>query len=313
MVAPPALENDLMRAASLLAICLLLPLITRAELEVVIVQGLGGEARYTEQFDEQRDALVAAARSLTDADRIRVFAADSARRQDILDHFETLAKKLDGNDRLALFLVGHGSFDDHQYKFNIGGEDLTDEDLLAMLNGLEDVTQLVVNTGSASGATVDMLKGDKRTLVLATRSGRERHATRFGAFFAEALVDGEADVDKNNIVSAEEAFNFAERRVKDFYERNGQLATEHPRLEGAQANRFSIARLGQARRATAGDAQLTRMQAERDALNARIDALRLRRDAMTAEAYQQELLNNMLELATLEDAIEQREAEIGND
>lgn len=301
-----------MRAVLLLAVLLCLPVQARAELEVVIVQGLGGEARYAEQFDEQLETLTAAARSLTDEDRIRVFPAQSARRQDILDHFESLADKLDGDDRLAVFLVGHGSFDDHQYKFNIGGEDLTDEDLLTALDRLGNVTQLVVNTGSASGATLDMLKGDKRTLVLATRSGRERHATRFGTYFAEALGDGEADVDKNNIVSAEEAFNYAERRVKDYYERAGQLATEHPRLEGDQAGRFSIARLGQARRVT-GDAELTRMQAERDALNARIDALRLRRDAMSAEAYQQELLNNMLELATLEEAIERREAEIGND
>ena len=51
----------------------------------------------------------------------------------------------------------------------------------------------------------------------------------------------------------------------------------------------------------------------RDALNADIDALRLRRDSMAADEYNSELLQRMLELATLEEQIEQREAELGNE
>ena len=44
-----------------------------------------------------------------------------------------------------------------------------------------------------------------------------------------------------------------------------------------------------------------------------IEDLRLRRDGMTPDAYQAELLNNMLELATLEEDIERREAELANE
>ena len=115
-----------------------------------------------------------------------------------------------------------------------------------MLDGVAG-GQLVVNTSSSSGATLDRLKGDERILILATRSGAERHATRFGNYFAAALSEPSADLDKNRMVTAEEAFGFAERQVADFYERNGQLATEHPRLEGEQAARFSLARLGASR------------------------------------------------------------------
>jgi hypothetical protein len=78
----------------------------------------------------------------------------------------------------------------------------------------------------------------------------ERHATRFGSYFAAALDDPTADIDKNQIISAAEAFSFAERQVDDYFERNGQLATEHPRLEGERADRFGLARLGAPRLAT---------------------------------------------------------------
>ena len=75
------------------------------------------------------------------------------------------------------------------------------------------------------GAIADLAAGDNRLLILATRSGAERHATRFGGYFAAALNDPTADLDKNQLGSATEAFDFAERQVDDYYERNGQLAT----------------------------------------------------------------------------------------
>ena len=52
--------------------------------------------------------------------------------------------------------------------------------------------------------------------------------------------------------------------------------------------------------------------ARRDALNAEIEDLRLRRDSMAPDEYQAELLNHMFELATLEEEIEQRETELDN-
>ena len=167
----------------------------------------------------------------------------------------------------------------------------------------------MVNTSSSSGATADRLTADGRTLILATRSGAERHATRFGGYFVAALGDSSADLDKNRVISAEEAFRFAERQVNDYYERNGQLATEHARLEGSQAARFSLARLDTPQ-VTREDNALERMVRRRDELNGDIEGLRLRRESMTAEDYQSELLERMLELATLEEEIEAREQEL---
>lgn len=303
--------NDLnrLRLIAVLAAATL-PSIGQAALQVVVIEGLGGEPRYVEQFASQVDELERAAGGLTDDDRIRVFRNGEFDRDDVLSFFEGL--DLDGDDRLAIFLIGHGSYDDHEYKFNIAGPDVTDTDLYDILDGAGAGSLLIVNTSSASGATRERLMGEGRTLILATRSGSERHATRFGGYFVAALSDASADLDKDQVVSAEEAFQFAERQVNDFFERNGRLATEHARLEGDQAARFNLARLESPRQARS-DAALDRLVGRRDALNGEIEDLQLRRDTMPPDAYQSELLGLMLELATLEEDIERRESELDND
>ncbi len=290
---------------------LLVPALALAELEVVIIEGLGGEARFAEHFADQVGIVESASRALTAQDRVAVFRSGAFDREDVLAHFAALAGSMTDDDRLLFYLIGHGSFDDHEYKFNIAGPDLTDTDLFELLDGLRG-SQLIVNTSSSSGATLDKLKRNDRTLIAATRSGAERHATRFGNYFAAALTDTTADLDKNELISAAEAFDFAERQVDDYFERNGQLATEHPRLEGEQAARFSLARLGTVR-VQRDDPELERLIGRRAALNDAIEGLRIRRDQLSVQAYQAELLPLMLELATVEDAIESRERELGND
>ena len=298
------------RLAHLAGLLSLLPVVASAELHVVVVEGLAGEAVYAEQFERQVAAIAAASRTMTDANRIRVFRTNDALRDPILDHFESLRSGVDPGDQVALFLVGHGSYDDYEYKFNIHGADLTGEDIAAALDKLPADDQLLVNMSSASGAIEDLAASDGRILVLATRSGAERHATRFGHYFANALSDPTADIDKNNLVSVEEAFRYAERQVSDYFERNDQLATEHAQLKGERADRMVLARLGGARPIVV-DTALGQLLNDRDALNADIDTLRLSRDSMPLADYQSLLLEKMLELARVEDAIEARQEELG--
>lgn len=311
MVAAAPLEHYLKFLRQSMSVLLLaLPATALPDLHVVVIEGIGGEPRYAEQFAEQVEVIVNAAKSLTPDRRIRVFRADQATREDVLDYFATLESDVSDSDQVALFLIGHGSYDDHEYKFNIGGPDLTGGDIAGMLDKLPSTSQLLVNTSSASGAIAELAKSDHRMLILATRSGVERHATRFGNYFAAALNDPTADVDKNRIITAAEAFSFAERQVDDYFERNGQLATEHPRLEGERADRFGLARLGAARR-TSDDPVLNELIAERDALNAKIDSLRLEQETLAPEEYRSQLLRNMVELAETEEAIEARQRELG--
>ena len=313
MDAAPPLEHDLNYFRKSIGVLLIVvPAAALSEMHVVVIEGLSGEPRYAEQFGEQVAAIESAAKSLTGDSQIRVFRADEVSRDAILQYFENLKTGSSGSDQVALYLIGHGSYDDHEYKFNIEGPDLTGEDIAGMLDSLPSTSQLLVNTSSASGAMADLAQDDNRMLILATRSGVERHATRFGNYFAAALTDPTADIDKNQIVSAAEAFSFAERQVDDYFERNGQLATEHPRMEGDRANRFGVARLGSVRPST-DDTVLTELIAERDALNARIESLRLDQENMMPADYRSELLRNMVELAETEEAIENREQELGLD
>jgi hypothetical protein len=127
--------------------------------------------------------------------------------------------------------------------------------------------------------------------------------------FAGALSDVSADTDKNSMISVEEAFRFAERQVNDFFERNNQLATEHAELDGGDAGRLTLARIGPTQPAVM-DAALAELIADRDELNAAIEALRLARDEMPMADYQSALLERMLELARVEDAIEAQQEEL---
>ncbi len=313
MAAAPPLEVDLngvcSRLAAILAMLSVAPGI-RADVHIVIVEGLGGESAYVEAFADQVDVIATAAASLAGPPAIRVFRADEATREAVLRHFDTLAADIVAGDRVLVYLVGHGSYDEHDYKFNIRGPDLSGTDLAAALAALPSEDQLVVATGSASGALADALEDPARTLLVATRSGIERHATRFGTYFAAALGDAAADTDKDDIVDAAEAFAYAARLVADFYEREGRLATEHARLDGERAERFPLARLTDRRRIAGADAELERLQAERDALTASIAELRDGRDALPAEAYRDSLRQRLIELARLEDAIEARRREV---
>jgi len=311
MVVASSLEHNLKTLRHYCGLLLLLlPLVSKAELYVVVIEGLGGDAVYVEQFAKQVAAVSKASETLTTTDRLHVFPAPSATREDVLDYFDTLASRITAGDRLAVYLIGHGSYDDYDYKFNIGGPDLTGGDLAEALNGLPGSNQLVVNTSSASGALADSLINDERMLILATRSGVERHATKFGNYFAAALSDPGADLDKNQVVSAGEAYRFAERQVDDYFERNGQLATEHSRMEGDRADQFSLASLSNSRPSQDDDV-LTDLIARRYFLNGQLDELRLSRDKMTADDYQSASLQMLLELAQVENEIEAREEELG--
>lgn len=314
MVIAPTLEHDMRRRhLQALAAIFLLPVVAAADLHVIVVEGLGGNEMYARQFSEQVAAVATASATLTNDSRVRVFAADMASREAILQYLTDLAAQTTASDQVAVYLIGHGSYDDHQYKFNIPGPDLTDTDLRDALDALPSTNQLLVNTSSASGAMADGLSNDVRLLVLATRSGAERHATRFGNYFVASLNEPSADLDKNQVVSVLEAFQFAERQVDDYFERNDRLATEHARMEGERGDRFGISRLTAGRQSSnqsINDSELDRLTEDRDALNAQIDELRLARDAMSAEEYRTELLQKMLELAATEDDIETREREL---
>src|SRR5690606_14228209 len=213
-----------------------------AEPYYLIVAGLGGEPRFDERFAEQAEKLAEAARRTAGtSDQVVVLKGEDATQDNVRAAFGKLAATLSSTDSLIVFLIGHGSFDGDDYKLNLPGPDITGKALGELLAGVPAGAQLVMNSTSASGAVLEPWTADGRTVITATRSGAERTATRFAEHWIAALSTGEADVDKNGLISAQEAFDYASRRVADSYESEGTLATEHPQIAGENAARFTVA------------------------------------------------------------------------
>ncbi|MGD8340395.1 MAG: hypothetical protein PVH89_06405, partial [Gammaproteobacteria bacterium] len=105
-----------------------------AELYYLIVGGLGGDPGYVERFAGDAAAMATAAeRTLGSTDRVRVLVGDEATREALRASLGELAETTDAGDRLAVFLVGHGSYDGTAYKYNLKGEDIDGAELSELL------------------------------------------------------------------------------------------------------------------------------------------------------------------------------------
>lgn len=266
----------------------------------LVVEGLGGTQEYSDRFRSQieriRDALRQAA---SEDDRVRVLAGRNATSAQIGAAFEQLASAVQPGDALAVLLVGHGTHDSAGYKFNIPGPDVSGSQLRRWLDLVPAARQLVVSTTSSSGGMLEALKGPRRVVITATKSGREKNATVFGEFFAEALGKTEADANRNDSVSALEAFQYAERRVQRYYADRQRLATEHPQLQGERADAFMLARIGKG--ASLAENEATRaLLSRRESLEERITELTLRKDSMPAADYLKALESLLVEMAGIQ-------------
>lgn len=309
----------------------LLPAFAQAELYITLVQGLGGTDDYQQEFDDQRSKIDAAAQTLTSSDKVSTFSGEAATRSALLEHFKSLNSRMTADDRAAIYLIGHGSFDGFEYKFNLPGPDITDADIKQILEALPGRNHVLLNTSSTSGAMIEAITGvpaprddapssgtrdavaapaaeaatSKYLLVAATRNGNERNATHFGRYFAEALTTEVADINKNNTISVQEAFDYATRQVELYFEEGGRLATEHAQLRGDGAAQFSLSRLNELELDVADtNPVLEELLKQRLALDAEIEELQLRRREFTNAEYIQKLQALILQSAELTERID---------
>ena len=276
-----------------------------AELYTVIVGGLGGEARYDQRFAEEVEKLTKAAKEgATDDAQVVTLEGEGATQDGIVEAFLGLQNRLKAEDTLAVYLIGHGSSDGRSYKFNIPGPDLTGERLANLLENNPAERQLVVVATSSSGAAVETLAAEGRLVITATKNGREKNAAWFSKFWASAFEDPEADTNKDERITAQEAFAYADAKVQEFFSTAKNLATEHARLEGDAPETFTLARLGESA-ALLSDPTLSPMLREREAIEQKIDQLKLRKEAMDEITYFNELQTLLLELAQMDLKIEE--------
>lgn len=274
----------------------------RAASHYLIVGGLGGQPDYAEAFAEYAaDITAAAERSVLDDSAVVSLTGEAATREALEAALDRLAGELTEADELTVVLVGHGSYDGRQYKLNLPGPDISGEELGRLLAAVPAGSQLVVNATSASGAVLEDWTADDRVLVTATRSGAERNAVRFPAHFAAALSSDEADLNKDGVINAQEAFDYASRKVADSYESEGTLATEHPQLKGETASAFRVARLAERQAETP---EIESLLAELEALEGQVATLRGRREELAQEEYLSRLQDLLVELALVQERID---------
>ena len=119
-----------------------------------------------------------------------------------------------------------------------------------------------------------------------------------------------ADLDKDNAVSAQEAYDYAVRKVADSYKSDTSILTERARIMGPEPSRFVVARLGRGA-LFASDTQLVALRAEQDVISARIAEIKARKGELQEDAYYAQLEPALLEMARVGQRIDNRFRALG--
>ncbi len=197
---------------------------------VIVVVGAPGEEEFGKEFEKSARLWLAAA-AKGGADTVAIGLEPTNEIPDLERLKRALAaEKKESTGELWLVLLGHGTFDGHDAKFNLRGPDLTASDLATFLHDFKRPLA-VIDCSSASAPFMNKLSAPGRVIITATRSGREQNFARFGRFISEAVADPSADLDKDGQTSLLEAYLMASRRVAEFYATEGRLATEHALLD----------------------------------------------------------------------------------
>jgi len=284
----------------------------------VIIDGPGGEETYTKQFDEWTGQLKSALSEKFGFDGKNTRLLSRATAEDVKKTFAELKSQLDANNVLFVFLIGHGSFDGKEAKFNLVGPDLSAAEYNVLLSSLPTRRVIVFNMSSASGEFIKSLTAKGRIIVTATRNGQETNATRFTGFFIAALTAADADTDQDGHISVLEAFVYANRLTEDFYKRAGRLATEHALLDDngdgvghdkLEAGEGLLARATYLDSLSVDEAAATaatgRLMKERTRLEGEIEQLIARKANMPEAEYEATLERLFIELAKVNRSIKQ--------
>ncbi len=309
-----------------------------AQTHLLVVSGVGGDPQFADLFTRWGVGVVdAAQRRLGLPETSITFLAEHperdrriagpATKERLEAAIRALGERAEPTGDVLLVLFGHGSDRGEDPRFNLVGPDVTAAELGAWLSQLRVRHIVVVNTASASGGFIPVLAGPGRIVMTATKTGFERNATRFGEYFVRALAadsaDG-ADTDKDGRLSVLEVFNYARREVARAYEQDKRLLTEHALLDddgdgkgsaepgatggdGRVAASVFLTSASAVAAAATSDPELRRLYARRDSLERRVAELRAVKATMAGEDYDRALEDVLVELASTNRVIRERE------
>lgn len=222
--------------------------------------------------------------------------------------FAAAAKPL---DTTFILLLGHGSFDGTDAKFNLVGPDLTAGE---WSNLLKDVAGKVVfvNTTPSSSPFLKALAGPNRITITATDQPAQKYDTVFADAFVQALAASTADLDKDNRVSMWEAFAYASRLVRQTYEQKGLLQPEHSALdddgdgtgrqatgEGKDGTLASLTFMDAAIASRPADPELQQLMQRQEQLLLKLDELKKQKAKLTPEDYRAQWETLIIDIATV--------------
>ena len=293
----------------------------------LIVAGASGGPTYVEQYGRWTAALstVLVERMNFEPAAITVLgdkenAEKLATAGNVRAALHALQRRMSRDDLLFVFLIGHGTFDGVDAKFNLIGPDMESAEWAAALRGIPG-RLVIVNTTAASFPFIERLSGPRRIVITATDSAVQRFDTVFPEYFIKALEDEAADIDKNGRTSIWEAFAAATAGVRRHYQQRGQLATERALLDdngdgvgkeaavggddGSAASRtyLDVALPG----APPTDEVMLKLLQRRTALETEVEELRIRRSFLPPEEYAREFERVMIELAKVSREIRARQ------
>ena len=309
----------------------------QAQTRALIVTGLGAEPKYQQQFRSLGGRLSAALSTRygipeaniswlgEDSTNASKMYRGRSTSQNIMRELDRLGASARQNDQVLIVLIGHGSGQGEESKFNIPGPDITAKDLNVALSRFAAQRVAFLDLTTASGDALPITSLPNRIVVTATKSAYERNESQFARFFVEALdKDGAADVDKDGRVSLLEAYRYAAQETRKSYENDERLLTEHSQLDddgngkgsdlpdgraagdGLLSRRFFLDAGTGARQASA-DPRVNKLYADKFAVEDQIDALKQKKASMKEEAYYTELEGLLVSLAKLQREIRQLE------
>jgi hypothetical protein len=289
---------------------------------VVLVVGAAGEAEYAKDFAQQAQDWEKACR-LGNAEVVSIGLSTNS--ESDLELLKRQLTQAPTNDLTPLWivLIGHGTYDGKEARFNLRGTDLSATQLAEWIKPFQRKVVLV-DASSSSAPFLNKLTGTNRIIITATRSGNEHNYARFGQYLAQAIAEPKSDLDGDGATSLLEAFLSASAHVAEWYKTEGRLATEHPLIDdngdglGTPPDWFRGVR--PVKKPNQGSADGIRAQqlflimnpeelamspetrAKRDAIEIQVAQLRDKKATLPEAEYYQKLEGLLLELARIQAA-----------
>jgi hypothetical protein len=310
----------MIRAASLSLAVFALQTVAWADSSALILRGVAGspehEAKFVKWATGTQKALVE--KFGFAPDRVILLSDKQTVQAEIQKAFAALKQQLKPQDTLFLFMIGHGSGEDGEYKFNISGPDYTAEDYNKLLATLPAGRVVIVAATPASGAGLEKFAGKNRVVITATRSGQEGNDVVFYDYFLAALQTNAADEDKDQKVSVWEAFKYAVTETERFYKDEGRLSTEHALISdnGAEKTDAKAKEAPLLARSTSfvvdrpivsSDPKMQALLNQRKEIQQKIENLNINKSSMPATEYDKQMEDLLVQLALKNQEIKQQE------